>query len=66
MMAAGGSSKTSAHTSVYRTAWSHFPEDGNINLWAYINKWATASTVWSVYMMWMEHHLQTPANILKY
>jgi hypothetical protein len=52
MMAAVGSAKPVAH--IYCTAWSHFPEEGNINFWAYINKWAPASTVWSLFMIWME------------
>ena len=52
MMAEVGSPKTSAH--IYRTAWSPIPEDGNINLWAYINKWFPTTTGRHVFMLLME------------
>jgi hypothetical protein len=67
MMAAVGSRKTSAQTSIHRTASSHIPEDGDINLWAYINKWSPATPVWRVFnVVDGANHLQTPANTLKF
>ena len=54
IMAAIGAPKTSAH--IYRTACSHIPEDSNTNMWAYISKRVSATTVWRVFLLLMEQN----------